>query len=300
MGTSELLLTNTKDHFKDKPAKVNKNQLKLVQFGFRTLGYIFPNIAAWKAYRIFSTPRVRARHRKPDTLIQEAKMIDFPFKRINLKLYEWGNGNRIILLAHGWESRGTALRSFIPSLVENGFKVVAFDAPGHGDSGGSWNNLANNASAIVSIIQYYSGIEGIIGHSFGCSSSIHALQFVDTTISVNKVVFVAVPNSIKEITDGYIKMIQAPKLVKRRFVGILERISKQPIESLNIANAHNSVKIGKLLLVHDRFDQITSIAAAEAVVNKWENAHLLITEGFGHFRLVKNQEVITRVADFFK
>ncbi len=56
--------------------------------------------------------------------------------------------------------------------------------------------------------------------------------------------------------------------------------------------------MGKLLLVHDRKDEVTTIDAAERVVTHWENAQLLMTEGYGHFRIAKNPDVIRRIVAF--
>jgi alpha-beta hydrolase superfamily lysophospholipase len=61
--------------------------------------------------------------------MEQAEVFEFMYKGKILKGYSWGTGKRNVV--HGWESRGTALRSFVPVLLEKGFRVVAFDAPAH-------------------------------------------------------------------------------------------------------------------------------------------------------------------------
>ena len=51
----------------------------------------------------------------------------------------WGAGPTV-LLAHGWNSRGSHWISFIEALNAAGFRAVAVDAPAHGDSPGTQTN----------------------------------------------------------------------------------------------------------------------------------------------------------------
>jgi predicted alpha/beta-fold hydrolase len=295
----EVLKTNPPDGKEDRLPKAHNIQLSLTRFVFQTFGQVFPTKMSELAYRIFATPRWRAQHLRTDTVIDSAKKVDFIFRNFKVKLYEWGNpDDRIVLLAHGWESRGTALRMYVKPLLAQGFRVVAFDSLGHGDSEGERNNLSTNAKLMAEIVNHYSGIYSCIGHSFGCSSLIYMLQHVDNQLVVERAVFLAVPHGIKKIVDDYFVFLNVPKRVQHVFYKTIESINNQPIDVLEVATAHASVKLGKLLLVHDRFDDVTSLDAAELVVEHWSNSHLLITEGYGHFRLAKNPDVIKRIVDF--
>lgn len=282
----------------EKGRRVNKKQLQLIQFYFQTIGRLLPNRAAWRAYQIFSSPRRRARHRQTDAILETAQVSDFTYKGNKVKLYEWGKGVRTVLLAHGWESRGTALRMYVPPLLAQGFRVVAFDAPAHGDSDGTWNNLPHNAGVINAIIQHFGGIDSAIAHSFGCSSIIFAQQFINTTIQIRRLVFLAVPNPVRKIIDDYFDMINLPNSIRVRFERLIKRFADVNIDDLDVATACEKVKVEKLLLIHDKFDPVTSFEAAERVNQAWKNAILLGTEGYGHFRLAKNPDVIARVVSF--
>jgi pimeloyl-ACP methyl ester carboxylesterase len=295
----EVLKTNPPDGKEDRQPEGRKTLLSLTRFAFQTIGRVFPTKMSELAYRIFATPRWRAQHLRTDAVIDAAKKSDFIFRDLKVKLYDWGNsGDRIVLLAHGWESRGTALRMYVNPLLAQGFRVIAFDSLGHGDSEGERNNLSTNAKLMAEIVRHYGGIYGCIGHSFGCSSLTYMLQHVDNQLVVERVVFLAVPHGIKKIVDNYFVFLKVPKRVQHVFYKTIENINSRPIEELDVATAHASVNVGKLLLVHDRFDDVTSLDAAEQVVERWENSHLLITEGYGHFRLAKNRDVISRIVDF--
>jgi pimeloyl-ACP methyl ester carboxylesterase len=295
----EVLKTLPPDGKEDRQPEGRKALLRLTRFTFQTIGRIFPTKMSELAYRIFATPRWRAKHLRSDAVIDAAKIVDFKFRDFTVKLYEWGNtDDRIVLLAHGWESRGTALRMYVNPLLAQGFRVVAFDSLGHGDSEGERNNLSTNAKLMSEIVHHYGSIYGCIGHSFGCSSLTYMLQHVDNQAVVERVVFLAVPHGIKKIVDDYFVFLHVPKQVQHVFYKTIENINSRPIEALDVATAHDLVHVGKLLLVHDRFDNVTSLEAAERVVERWQNAHLLITEGYGHFRLAKNRDVIERIVGF--
>jgi pimeloyl-ACP methyl ester carboxylesterase len=295
----EILKSAHLDNKAERVPTISKWQLHLVRLSFKTLGSIFPNKIAQKAVDIFSTPRWKAKHLRTDSIIDSAKTLDFPFEGHTVKLYEWGKKDApIILLAHGWESRGTALRMFIPHLLKKGYQVVAFDALGHGDSTGVKNNLPTNARTIAAVIGHYGGIYGAICHSFGCSSIIYAQQFVDNSIEIEKLVFLAVPHNTQKIIDNYLHLFQVPNTIREKFYSILKKNNVVPIEKMDVSKAYREVKVKDLLLVHDRHDEITSLDAAEKVVHHWDNAKLLITEGYGHFRLAKNPDVLKRIIDF--
>src|SRR5690349_395790 len=54
----------------------------------------------------------------------------------------WGEGPPV-LLVHGWAGRGTQLGEFVAPLVAAQRRVVALDAPAHGDSPGTQTNVWN-------------------------------------------------------------------------------------------------------------------------------------------------------------
>ena len=296
----EFLDSQHLDNGIERVPSIKKWQLRIAQTGFQTVGRLFPIFMAKQAYKIFSRPRWRAKHKQADDLILSAKTIDLPFDGHTIKLYEWANADsdKIVLLAHGWESRGTALRMYVTPLLEEGYKIVAFDALGHGDSGGEENNLLINARTISTIYHHYGGIYAAIGHSFGCSSLVYAQQFVDNTIQFERLVFIAVPHRTRKVMEGFFTYVAVPKSVQKAFFKHIESMTKQPIDTSDVALAYPSVKVGKLLLIHDRKDEVTTIDAAERVVSNWGNAQLLMTEGYGHFRIAKNPDVIRRIVAF--
>jgi pimeloyl-ACP methyl ester carboxylesterase len=296
----EYLASAHADTGKERLPKVQKWQQDLAQLFFKTFGNLFPRTTAKLAYSIFGKPRWRARHKRPDALILAAKIVDFPFQNETIKCYEWGDetATKTVLLAHGWESRGTALRMYVPDLTKKGYKIVAFDALAHGDSTGKRNNLLKNAQTVVALNQHYGGFHGAIGHSFGCSSIVYAMQFLDKNMAINRLVFLAVPPRLRQIVEGVFRMMALPQAAQKEFIAHIDQMTGHTIELSDVATAGKHVKVEQLLLIHDEQDDVTHIDAAKRVEAAWGNALLLITSGYGHFRIAKNPDVIRRIIEF--
>ncbi len=272
--------------------------LKMVRLGFGTAGRAFPGLAAQIAYRLFSTPRVRATHSISDTLLESARLFEFLYGRQVLKGYEWGKGEQVVLLVHGWESRGTALRSFVPALVEKGYRVVAFDGPAHGNSDGKRTNIIHFAGAVKAIIRQIGGVNSIITHSFGGASTVFALTTMEPSVRIEKLVLIGTPNRLSRVFDEAASTMRLPGAVKKRFWDMLEHKLGMPIDQADLSNAAGRVNVEELLIVHDRFDPVVAFRSAEEIHESWENSTLLVSEGYGHYRLMKNPDLIQYVTEF--
>lgn len=275
--------------------------LVFVKWGFAVFGRIFPKAAAKLAYRIFTTPRLRAVHKRTDEVIESARLFEVLYGKVILKCYEWGRGKRTVLLVHGWESRGTALRSFVPGLVQAGFRVVAFDGPAHGNSGGSQTNLPEFAGAVRAVLNQGGPVHGIITHSFGGSTSVFALAHLDKSIEIEKLVLIAVPASTRKVVQDFAKLVSLPNAAMDALKQILHRkLNGLHFHDTDLVESLAKAKVGEVLVVHDKFDPAVNFESAEAIFEKYDHASLLVTQGQGHFHLMKHPEVVRRVINFVK
>lgn len=272
--------------------------LRLIRLAFATVGRLFPAPMAKLAFRLFTTPRKRAKHKVSDAILEQAEIFDFLYGSQMLKGYQWGSGDRIILLVHGWESRGTALRSFVPSLVAQGFKVVAFDAPAHGNSGFTRTTLPHYGGAVRAIINRVGGVYGVIAHSFGGASTVFTLAKLDNSIAIKRMVMVACPSNFQDMFSQFLTAINAPSSVGKRFEQIVSSVVKIPLGEANVSHLLPQAKIEDLLVVHDRHDQVVPFAQGELIAGTVPHSQMLISKGWGHFALMKNEEIIERITHF--
>ncbi|MFT5908953.1 MAG: pimeloyl-ACP methyl ester carboxylesterase [Paraglaciecola sp.] len=294
----EILNTSWEDPTPEQPRKYPAI-LSVIQFLFGTIGRISPKTAGKVAYKLFSTPTSRARHKASDEILETAQLFEFMYGRQILKGYEWGKGDKTILLVHGWESRGTGLRTFVPKLVRAGYRVVAFDGPAHGNSSGKQTNLPHFAGAVAAAIHHLGEVYGIITHSFGGATTAFAMAHIDSNISVKKLVFIAVPSKLESVLRTATKQLNLPSNAANAFVDIIQKkLNGIPMAETDVAKIGQKVKAKDVLLVYDKTDPIIRFDNAEAIFNSWNNANLLATEGHGHYRIMKNPDVIDRVCWF--
>ncbi|MEL6865943.1 MAG: alpha/beta hydrolase [Bacteroidota bacterium] len=272
--------------------------IRLVRLAYRSVGHLLPGLAARVAYQLFTTPQRRAKHKRSDELLEKARLFEVMYVGRILKAYEWGTGDKVVLLVHGWESRGTALRSFVPTLVARGYRVVAFDGPAHGNSEGDRTNLSHFAGAIRAMINHIGGVHSIITHSFGGASTVFALSHKEPAIQIKRLVLIGVPSDLSKVLDYFMRSIKAPNAVRKRFFAIMESKINRPVEDTKVSAAYGQVDVEQALIVHDEEDEVVPMRSAKAIASGWPNSTLLVSKGLGHFRLVKNPKLVERVTNF--
>ena len=109
----------------------------MIKILFHYLGWLFPNLLAIWAYQLwFSTRRFDVPKRER-TIRDIAEQSQFTTDEHRLAVYQWGDTAKpCVLLVHGWNGRGTQMAGFVAPLIEQGYRVLTLDLPGHGDSSG--------------------------------------------------------------------------------------------------------------------------------------------------------------------
>ncbi len=273
--------------------------LVMLRIFFRIAGWLMPTLAARLALAIFARPRIRARHKHSDELLESAKTFDIPYGKLMLKAYEWGAGEKTVLMVHGWESRGTALRSFVPGLLEAGYRVVTFDGPAHGDSQGKSTDLIHFAGAVKTVIEHVGGVRHILTHSFGGSTTVFALSYLAPEIAIDRLVLIAVPARTTRVVKDYLKLIAMPHPGRVRFRDLLQnRYHHLTFSAVDVENALANARVNRVLVVHDHSDTAVPFESAERIFENHPHVDMLVTHGFGHYYLVKQKPVIERVTRF--
>ena len=77
-------------------------------------------------------------------------------------------------MVHGWGARATHMGKMIEPLVAAGFRLVAFDAPAHGESFGGSTDLIEYAAAIKAVARHAGPVHTLLAHSFGVAMALYA------------------------------------------------------------------------------------------------------------------------------
>ena len=270
----------------------------VLRWFFRIGGRIAPGWCAPYALKIFGTPQRRYLRTPPSSLMKNAEVVETKVEGMTLTSYIWDNTGPTVLLVHGWETGGLHLFGFVEPLWALGFRIVAMDGPAHGRSQGNFANLPNFAAAITQNIKTFGPVHHIIAHSFGGAASMYAAY--DKQLPLEKLVLVSVPNKLPRIIGDFTRYLRIPKAVENKMKQLILKRFKVDPELMEISSLGNQVNIRKILVVHDRYDQIVPFYNALEIGHALAQAEVLPCEHLGHNRILKNPQVTTRVAQFLK
>lgn len=294
----EEYLEIEKEYQREEKAAKLPFYLPVVQFFIGIFGSIFPGLTAKIALKLMLAPRGKAKHKVSDKTLESAKISEMLIGKNILKIYEWGAGEKTALLIHGWESRGTAMRSLVNPLVEKGFRVIAFDGPAHGNSTGKTTHIPEFSEAVAAIIRRAGNVEVVITHSFGGVCLTYASSKLMPEIILPKVVMIAVPMNFEDILKKVFTILNFPSAVKKKLNAKIVELAEETPEKISIPAKADTTTIEKLLIVHDTQDAIVNFRYAEQIKETWSNSKLIVTKGLGHYRIMKHPKVISKVMDF--
>ena len=137
---------------------------------FSGLQAVSPVLAAKLAVRAMFRTRRRPGADWERGVVERAERLVVQGPMGALAVQRWGKGP-LVVLVHGWNGRGSQLGAFVEPLLQAGFQVVAFDAPGHGASAGSTSSLVDFANAFDAVVDavkpFLQPLHGVVAHSMG-------------------------------------------------------------------------------------------------------------------------------------
>ncbi|MGD0524422.1 MAG: alpha/beta fold hydrolase [Polyangiaceae bacterium] len=269
---------------------------RVVKGGMRLLSRVSPAGAAAVAERMFLTPTRRPRPAAEWDVLLTARRSRFATSYGRLVAWEWGADpdRPRVLLVHGWEGRGSQLGALVEPLTALGFRVVTFDAPGHGDSPGERASLFHFAEAIERAAETFGPFHAIVTHSMGGASALWASR---ERPLATRLVMIAPPVDLRDFTRKLSTTLGLPEAVRLRVHRRLAARFGVPMEDVR-AERLASVMRGPLLVVHDENDREVPVACGEAVAAAWPGAELVRTRGLGHQRILRDPEVLRSVVRF--
>lgn len=213
-------------------------------------------------------------------------------------VYEWGQGDRVVVLAHGWNGRASQFAVLVRELTAAGYRVVAFDAPAHGDSAGRATYLIDWVDILLQLQRRHGGLHAVVGHSFG---GLAALVAVTDGVKVDRVVTIAAPVDADMLLEQFQAMLGfddgTAADLRRRFAARYFPDEADPFARLSAERRPLSSGV-PLLIVHDDGDRVVPFAAFGRLAGAHPQAQVLPTQGFGHNRVLESDDVLDAVVAF--
>lgn len=262
-----------------KDESIKKYLPKLVGFGLNALGIIAPRRSAEIALDIFCSPRKGRIQSYQKKFLKKFKSVPLENCGMSIMTYDNGKSGKKVLLCHGWESNSFRWRKLYRSLQDSDLNIIMMDAPAHGASGSNKFQALLYGDMIDIVSQYYQP-DIILGHSVGGFSTIYYVSHYKPDF-VKKLIILASPDRLIDITQRYFSMIGLGSRVGKRYFNIIKEKFGNDITTYNASDYAAEIGI-EGLIIHDKEDDVNLFYEAESIHSKWRNSTLMHTQGLGH------------------
>jgi len=277
--------------------------LQYLRTKFKTISKLAPATAGRMAFELFCTPYPKYKKRKAPAIFHHAtKRTVVLTDQTKIHGFEWlpnKPNDQTVLIAHGYASYAYKFEHYIAPLLKMGYRVLAFDAPAHGQSEGKHIHVVVYKEAIQKIMEQAGPIHHFIGHSLGALTLSMIAEDIDQA-EARKFVLIAPATKTTTTFANFFKMMHLNEVTKTAF---LQDVSNRTSHSVEYFAADRALANynGPLLWVHDEKDVVCPY---EDIINFKEkaptNIKFLITNGLGHNKVYKTAEVMDQIMNFLK
>ncbi|WP_425667513.1 alpha/beta hydrolase [Vibrio tubiashii] len=273
---SEKIYFNTSQKF-----SVKKSLVNLTTRLHHTLA---PNHAKNTARKLLLTPaRTKPKNAEPTGLIKG----EVESKEGVLKTYQLGTGP-VWVLTHGWSGSASQFYPLMEHIASRGYTALAYDHPGHGQSGGVYGHIPAFVHGLEAILDSVDDVAGLVGHSMGTASSIecHHQKLVD------KPFLLIAP--VLDYLDNLFGSVARSGYSMRLFNAVVSEVEDQYHYPIQSVDPYNKLKLrgAQTIIVHDQGDKFTKFEVSQKAAQEMENVTLVATQGQGHGRVMKCSEVM--------
>lgn len=281
-------------HRHHRPRRKPPLGLQLWRLFYRTAGRVAPRATAHLTYRLWVSTRRYPTPSRELRWLENAKPGSVQVGDLAVATYEWGEGEPV-LLVHGWNGRGSQLGAFAQPLTQAGYRVIAFDGPGHGQTPGTATNLFQFTAVLQAVAARQGPLAGVIAHSFGAPCT--ALALKQGLKSRCAVVF-SPPARMDELAEKFARFFHIPSPVVTAFKALMETQYGADVWENASTESLVSHLTTPAMVFHDCHDEDVPWQEGERVAKAWPGARFTCTEGLGHRRILRNAQVLQQATTF--
>ncbi len=273
---------------------------RIFRWGLGASQQLWPALAVRAAYRLFGTPLPpkwisRRRAWSPEWHIEQ-----WPFEDASVTLYSRpvAPAGPVVLLVHGWGGHAGQMLALADQFSAQGLRPVIVEMPAHGRSSGSVSNLPQFARVLeyvtARLLQQGHTLRAVVAHSLAANAGAYAAS---RGLAAGRLVLLAPPASPLEYTRLFAHVFglaESTRAAMQRRIEAREGILMPQFEPAAVGPRITL----PTLVVHDRQDSINRFADGVAYSETIAGARLLATEGLGHRKILKDDEVLREVAAF--
>ncbi|MES1220577.1 MAG: alpha/beta hydrolase, partial [Bacteroidota bacterium] len=132
---------------------------------------------------------------------------------------------------------------------------------------------------------------------FGGLAATHFLENVSDN-EEKKLVLIAPASEMKIAIDQFFAFLELDKEVRKEFDELIFKKTGNRPEHYSIRRALKNIR-SSILWIHDKTDDITPVSdALDIKKEKYPNIRFIFTNGLGHRKIYRDEEVVRQVAEF--
>ncbi|GAA2125785.1 alpha/beta hydrolase [Kitasatospora saccharophila] len=253
------------------------------------------------AYELFRHPVRRSRVRPAERELHDrARTAELLVNGKRTRVYRWGDGARPVLLVHGWRSRASRFTPYVRGLLDLGMSPVAFDAPGHGESGGRSVTILEYRELIGRLAEQDGPFEAAVTHSFGTCCTFLAMA---EGVPVGRLASIAGLAEFTYLVEAFTAILGLNERLERDLVRRIERHllpDAGDVWRRFDATRRPELVTAPILAVHDEGDDVVPYRQAQLLRAAYgeEQLRLITTRGLGHRRVLSEPTVVDNVLAF--
>jgi pimeloyl-ACP methyl ester carboxylesterase len=274
-------------------------KLRLTRAAFAVYGAVAPLQAGATAEKMFRATTKRPRSLDEQAILLNAVPLMLDFEGLTLAGYEWRPvAHELdlppVLLMHGWDSRASQLAPIVKTLLAAGHRVIAFDAPGHGDSPDRAVTVSTFADLVLQIDRRFGPFHAALGHSVGGAAVTLATA---RGLRTKRLITLAAPASLRRASLRVAAMLGLSPRVTEAMLQAAATSNGRSLDELESTGLSFPGDVSALLL-HDPRDRQVPASESAIVAAAWSNARLHHIAGVGHNGILAAESVHRLLTDF--
>lgn len=249
---------------------------------------LFPQIGAQVLSHLFLTPqRKTARVPGAGTEITSIRV-----QGTDIIVRAQGHGP-LVALVHGWQGHSGQFHQIRGALLEEGFTVVTWDMPAHGESRGRTTNIRAFVESILEVGKQLGPLHAIVGHSLGATATALALS---KGLQTQGAALIAPMLSFDFALDVFSDVLSLSPTSREIAARATERKVGYQRDDVNLLRLNRPDV--PLFLAHDKDDVRIPVHASERLAAHWGDVNPVFTEGLGHRRILEDEDFVQNLAGF--
>ncbi|KGP62780.1 hydrolase [Legionella norrlandica] len=209
-----------------------------------------------------------------------------------------------ILITHGWMSRAAYMVRLIRLLHKEGYEVYAIDFPAHGEAKGIQLPWTDAVAIVKETINQFGPFYGVIGHSFGGSMLLNALNLAgqlpewQLNFKPERAILIASPTQMRTPVN---KIARRFKLSRHGYLQLCQLIRQQaPVDTNRIRLSHfiSQTPDTSFLCIHGELDATINPKESIYFCKNYKNASLSLLPDADHVSVLIDERVEQIALDF--